>query len=921
MPCEDAMATWKLETIDPTEDAMAVITFMDCRGNKTDTIIVYNAPDIKLVDRTWDYGRHSVGEESWHQFHLINFGTAAWSCTDINLRNKDKKGNDQGFAIYDETKTNALSFPIIIESGDSLHFWVKFTATIEGSFWDSIGYGDTCFFYYKSYVNATVGMPIIDVSDWNFPPTIVNSSAFGQFDVKNIGSVNLEIHGYEGPSLVGKESGFKIYASTDLEQRNISETNKLTLTPGQVITMNLQFTPDDTISYPDEIRFLSNTIRKYPNGNLVDSVCLLTGRGLKSDLTATSYNWERKRIHRPGTFPIAPYPTVINTLNPEPCIRLYNGGNTPLSIKKINDLTVTGDKSVFNFDRSKIVGVTIPAYGELLVNVTFQPVTPGPYLYTFEYETDNSTISGVQTTLQGIGILPKISTKNYDLGKTIVNDFGHSNSDIIEITNDSWQYEDSVTITGLTATNIFKDVAVAPTAWTGFTESFRYDANPTRFPFPVTLQPGQTLTIDAIEFVARAKAQVSGSVTTVSDAEQNVTSNVVGEGLVPAVTITDDATVICRGLTDILEFTINNTGESNLNIGPITLDETSHFKFVVDNDALGFNIPQGQSRTVQIRYNGIDPGRHTCNITCDATPYLTDPSEDAGWTIPLATSLRGETVHYTRSIAVEPKENTIPYKIETFTNRVINLTPGVNLVGAKVIGFTIQIQFNPDFLKATYDKDGIYKDVDDKGDGKNNGIILGSMFNDYPAGAFTIGFLNYDEKAGTIRVQIKRNNGFDNVYINSVNGGELLAITLGTFLPKGDSRFSQFDVSISADEEEGICVDMNTASSSILIDSTCVYDVRKIVFVGGDFYLSSVKPNPVTGSEAIIEFEIAHEDCQTRIEVYNSANQLVALPIDKLMQPGRYEVSIPVHNWSSGSYYYIMKAGPYEEQRRMVITK
>jgi hypothetical protein len=197
------------------------------------------------------------------------------------------------------------------------------------------------------------------------------------------------------------------------------------------------------------------------------------------------------------------------------------------------------------------------------------------------------------------------------------------------------------------------------------------------------------------------------------------------------------------------------------------------------------------------------------------------------------------------------------------------------------------------------------------------------MFNDYPAGAFTIGFLNYDEKSGTIRVQIKRNTdpGFADVYINSATGGELLAITLGTFLPKGDSRFSQFDVSITADEEEGICVDMNTASSSILIDSTCVYDVRKIVFVGGDFYLSSVKPNPVTGSEAIIEFEIAHEDCQTRIEVYNSANQLVALPIDKLMQPGRYEVSVPVHNWSSGSYYYIMKAGPYEEQRRMVITK
>jgi hypothetical protein len=179
------------------------------------------------------------------------------------------------------------------------------------------------------------------------------------------------------------------------------------------------------------------------------------------------------------------------------------------------------------------VGTTIPAYCELLVDVTFQPVTPGPYLYTFEYETDNTSISGVQTTLQGIGILPKIRTTNYDLGKTVVNDFEHPNSGMIVITNDSWQYEDSVTITGLVNTNIYKDVAVVPTAWTDFTESFRYDANPTRLPFPVTLQPGETLEIDPVEFVARTKASVSGSLRTISDAETEVTANISGYGTEP----------------------------------------------------------------------------------------------------------------------------------------------------------------------------------------------------------------------------------------------------------------------------------------------------------------------------------------------------------------------------------------------------
>jgi hypothetical protein len=280
IPCQESKVSWGLKRIDKNEDALACLTFVDCSGNDTTLILNYYATKISLIEESWDAGLHSVGDTSWKMFHVVNNGTGVYNLYNLYLKNKDLKDDNQGFDIYDEYKCGPMSFPIQIESGDSLHFWVKFTATKEGKFWDSIGYGNSYQFNFQAYISASVGMPVIQVSDWNFPATIVNNSAFGQFDIRNVGTVDLEIIGYEGLTQICSDNNKKIYKSSDLEERNISEANKLILTPQQVITMNLQFTPDDSISYPDEIRFLSNSIKRYPNGDLVDSVCGLSGKGV-----------------------------------------------------------------------------------------------------------------------------------------------------------------------------------------------------------------------------------------------------------------------------------------------------------------------------------------------------------------------------------------------------------------------------------------------------------------------------------------------------------------------------------------------------------------------------------------------------------------------------------------------------------------
>lgn len=925
MPCEDQITTWRLETIDPTEDAEAFITFVDCAGNDTTLQITYNAPDIKLVDKNVDFGRHSVGDKSWKQMHLINFGTGDWVLNYLSLKLKDLLNNPQGFTIWNEQKTGPVALPVTIPAGDSLHFWIQFDATVEGTFWDSVGYGDTCFFFYKSYVEANVGMPIIDVSDWSFPATNVGSPSYGQFDVKNIGSVDLEITGYEGPFVDGKKVVAKIYSAKDLEELNISETNPLVLAPGKTVGFALKFTPDDTISYPDEIRFISNTIKTYPVGDptLVDSVCLLSGRGLQSDLIATSYNWERKRIHRTA-FPAGPYPATINAINADTCIKLYNGGNTPVTITKMNDITKTGDVTAFKFNKADLLNKEIAGNDSLIVQVEFQPTATGNHVYTFEFETNNPLITGVQTTLQGVGIVPRITTTNYDFGKTIINDFNHFSEQTVVITNQSvadWQFGDSVKIDDITLTNIRPEIIQA---WDQFTEPFRLDKDPIALPFSIWLQPGETLEIP-VDFVARVAALANASITTISDAEAEQTSNLTGAGLTPNSTIAGDQTLVCVGMIDSLNIDFNNNGETNVTIGAIDLSNTTQFTFINPAEATGFNLIPGESKTVKIKYSGSIAGIQNCIVTTESTPYLTIPAENAGWTIPLTVDLQGQAVDYTRQIEIAPKTNSTNVKIDNYFTKQVNLLPGDDLQSAKVIGLSVKVELNGDFLMIKhFDKDeprNIYRVLDTDKDG----IVLGSLFNNYPAGAFSIKNLLYvgnKNDKGTLTFEIMRNAGFGNEYITSPNGGELLGLTIGTFLPKQNTTTSSdLVVTVTPIEEDGQCVDIPLTTDNISIDKTCVFDIRKIVFSGGNFYLSSIKPNPVVGDEAVIEFEVANVDCQTRIEVYNSANQLVATPVDKIMQPGRYEVVVPVNTWSSGSYYYIMKAGPYEEQRRMIITK
>ncbi|MFH1052543.1 MAG: hypothetical protein V1779_16615 [bacterium] len=945
MPCEVQTVPWRLEIIDNREDALAVVTFADCAGNDSTVIIQYNAVKLTIVPKSIDYGLHSVGQTTDKMFYVVNQSeTSEAYLKYLQLKRKDevKPPKPQGFTIWDSTGTVPLPTVfggdkdpgIRIGPLDSMPFIVRFEAKVEGEFWDSIGLGDTCNFWYKSYAYAMVGSPIIDVTDWLFPPTMLGSSAFGSFTIENKGTVMLKVYDFQGPFMTGNVSNTKIYESMELVDQNITPATPLQLKPKEKREFQVKFTPDEQKTYPDSIVFISNTIKdkQYNNGNEIDSVCVLLGTGIQSDLIATGYNWDRKRISRAAPFYIAPYPAVINAMNPDTAIRLYNGGTAAVTINRLTYKQVVGDTSAFKFKRSDLLRTLNPGE-EVIIPVTFQPTKTGQHYLEFEYGTVPK-IDNVVTTLQGVGIVPRTLTADVDFGTMIMGDYNNSILEDVTITNTSntdWQYGDSVTITGLTESNIYDDISTG-TDWSTFTEPFRYDKGELvfnqGFTTPVVLQPGESITFKG-EFAARSGDPVSGSLTTVSDAEAEVVSNWTGDGQLQSAQVTGASTVICLGSKDEnMNVLLENTNETDLTVDTvfITGPDASYFDFYNSADKGPFTLPANSPKTIQFVFTADRNNAGTRNATVEVrTSALNEDSL-------LTATLTGTEVHYDRALTVTPANNSTPYDINTIISRTINILPSAPMTGSKVESIYLKIRYNGDFLKLRYDPANQATDPD------GDGVILGSIFDKNMFGYripkniiqaykdnVSIPNTNFDadEYRGELEIEIYKKQGFDNIFFDGSQGGELLTLTFGTYLPKLDSTEVTFSI-ISADAmqlNDEACITITGNQSKILLDRTCVFDIRKIIFSSGTFALNAIKPNPVSGDEAVIEFEIATKDCPTKIEIYNSLNQLMAVPVESVMQPGRYEVTVPVGNWASGSYNYIMKAGPFEGQQRMIIVR
>ena len=858
VPGETVTTSWRAEVRDKTKDARAVISFMDRRGNDTTIVIEYHAVSLAIRPEKYDFGMLKIGETKEATFWAIN----KTKHQDVIIDKFQLKFANANFEILD------LAPRFLIPKNDSLKFRVRFTAKEEGEFQDSILMEDTCYNTASAFVKAAVGEPIIWVTDIAFGDLTIGTTLTKDANIRNTGSVDLTITGYSGPT----ES---VYIP---QLAGISEQNPLIIKPNAPPwVFNVSFTPTEERQYPDAIIFSSDAVRE-------DSICVLSGRGIKAELVATSLEWPRLRINRPA-FPKGPYS------HPDLGIILTNHGSQEVNVTGLKLQKGNINDPAFIFDRSALLGVIAPG-GSKTVNVQFNPEAVGPHELVFQYQ--NSANSETETRLYGEGILPKVSTTDYDFGQTVVFDYTTPpNHKVIRISCDNWEWEDSVTIESfdIIPAGGIKTSGIVNNDQNDYgTEGYVYDES--QINFPVVIQPGQYIEFDAY-FIAKKVEEAKVSITTKSDAEQEKTSNWRGTGISLGLETKGSETFICYGENAILTLEVKNTALGVLSVDHIGFDGDQPDEITVfpadqvlfDN---GFNLQPNESQIIRFNYSPLTEPVGIAETVANLIIYNNTLNEPEKHEV-----LKGSVVHFNRESEVV----------------INNHNP---LIKKEVVPVSIRLKAGEDITKANVDIiDVVIKHTERILQIKDGSMMPNTQY-------FDIIRYNPNKLAGTINVTLKVKPGQSANLMGKAL--ELLHFELNTYLPTSSDKSDRSPISATIVATGNACVTIAPSADSLELKGECVYDLRWIEGTGNQYALKAVKPNPVGGSKAELEFSVAL-DGQTNIAIYNSLGEMVSELINGNMKAGNYVVDLPVSTLSSGVYLIKMQSGPFAESTQMVIAK
>ena len=95
--------------------------------------------------------------------------------------------------------------------------------------------------------------------------------------------------------------------------------------------------------------------------------------------------------------------------------------------------------------------------------------------------------------------------------------------------------------------------------------------------------------------------------------------------------------------------------------------------------------------------------------------------------------------------------------------------------------------------------------------------------------------------------------------------------------------------------------------------------------IPGKYQLYQNYPNPFNPS-TVIRYTIQDENnnmssVQTTLKVYDFLGNVVATLVNKLQQPGNYEIEFSASNLSSGIYFYQLRAGTFIQTKKMILLK
>ncbi|HRP02042.1 MAG TPA: T9SS type A sorting domain-containing protein [Candidatus Kapabacteria bacterium] len=942
---ESPSTTWTLDIVDPTVDAKAYLTFIDRRGNRTDTTIEHYAISPEISEYAADYGTFKLEKPELTMkktFTITNNGTrdidgAQYSVyVTLDSKETEDKPSDirtyQNFDLLGVDNVNLAPLKV----GQEIKFSVQFTARAEGAFRDSIGIivvdnttKDTCFFHYFTLLQAFVGNQYIIADDYDFPATVVGTrTAAVPVLIKNpntdpyISTNPLKVTGY---TVTGDNVGSgQIFEVKGLE--TLSPTNPILIDPGKSYQFTVSFQPDAVRDYAAEITFIADS--KIP-----DNVTKLTGKGVQPGLIVNGEDWGRKRVDpnsykvEPGAYQFDPYPSANKA------ITIKNDGSSELTLNEpeiVTNLDNKGSAFLVEYQGQKVPlidnlynvfnKVKLGPNEERTFNVFFHPQTDGQHELELKFTSDAPVTAN--SVLRGYGIYPKDSTFDYNFGKFVVGTAIKTAS--VRFYNNNWVSEDTMNVSD------FKIEADAGTTFGLFGSSsiFRWDRNNVQdkngnvLSFPFKIAPGDFVTVFG-EYQPTAAGTFTGRISTISDAQKEAVSTWTGTAIDIGVAMDPAQAITCQRQAITLTPVIRNTGSVDMEITSLVVRP--------NGSVPGFNAADF---AIQVTSGTVVNAGASLNIPIVFTPtniYL--PSSSL--ILEVKTAGTGSNNVITRA---DSTNLTVTATFDQYTSK-----SGISVISQKNNGkvapgtaegvkYTVTMNRNK-AISTSYGKDlevkVIYK-LD----------FLGLAFNDQartnPKIALSPAIQALGYQVGTFNRKVNKTTNEEVLTVNLVgnsslatqNGDiELFTVTFDVFLPiykddQGNAQLKSKTTEVShLIATTDPCFVVSGDKGTVELDETCVDGLRPIQISATKYNLGQVNPNPVSASGGEINFAVGGSNIPTEIKIYNSESKLVGVVFNGTLNSGEYSVRIPIETMSSGVYFYEMVSGPYRDTKKMIVQK
>jgi len=330
------------------------------------------------------------------------------------------------------------------------------------------------------------------------------------------------------------------------------------------------------------------------SNDILESNSNKDGNNVILNLLSNSEDWGERLvdpnfyINKGGTYQYSPYPSDSGV------IKIVNTGTEAINLSKPEIISdIKGNGFIYAFE-----GISLNAPGVLDQIITNQQIQPGESLVIFVVfdpkvngfheliiKFPNDGIDTPTSILRGMGVFPKTSTNDLDFGIVEIG------SDAVEKTVNfnivNWENDYPLTITGFE----FKE-----TVGVGnfkFINNKIYDKNGNLLSLPVTLEPGNYITVTG-EFKPLQEGTFTATLTTVSNAEIEAVSIWTGGGKITGV---ENDELYGNSLIS------PNPAEDYITIQTSEVLETSEVSKVQIFDILGLEVGQSSLIDGNIRIN------------------------------------------------------------------------------------------------------------------------------------------------------------------------------------------------------------------------------------------------------------------------------------------------------------------------------